>query len=64
MIAYPQALIEHDLYINLLKGIETRTVNLKTNVLKLIRNLYNQKQLRQVWNKYLTEKLLAIGFRQ
>ena len=64
VLAYPQAPIEYDLYMELPKGVETKYGNGKTHVLKLIKNLYGQKQAGRVWNLYLTEKLLSIGFKQ
>ena len=43
VIAHPWAPIKHDLYIKISKGIETNKGNIKTHVLKLIKNLYRQK---------------------
>eukprot|EP00957_Ditylum_brightwellii_P163315 12434992-Ditylum_brightwellii.AAC.3 len=62
--AYPQTPIECDLWMHLPAGIETKHGNSKTHVLKLEKNLYGQKQTDQVWNQYLTQKLLAIRFKQ
>ena len=61
---YPQAPIKHDLYMKFPKVIETKKGNGKTHVLKLIRNLYGQKQKVCVWKRYSTEKILTIGFEQ
>ena len=43
VLAYPQAPIQHNLYTKLTKGNESNKGNDKTYVLKLIRNLYSQK---------------------
>jgi hypothetical protein len=64
ILAYPQADIEFDMYMDLPKGIETKHGNGKTHVLKLLKNLYGQKQAGRVWNQYLTKGLTKIGFKQ
>jgi hypothetical protein len=46
------------------QGIETRHGNSKDHVLKLLSNIYGQKQAGCVWNGYLVEKLRDIGFEQ
>jgi hypothetical protein len=43
-LAYTQADIEFDMYIELPMGIETKYGNGKMHVLKLLKNLYGQKQ--------------------
>ena len=64
VVAYPQASIEMDMYMELPKGIETKHENSKDHVLKLLQNIYGQKQAGWVWNHHLTAKLLEIGFTQ
>ncbi len=32
-------------------------------MLKLLKNIYGQKQAGRVWNKFLVEKLCSIGFK-
>ncbi len=44
------------------QGIETATGNSKDHVLKLLKNIYGQKQAGRVWNSYLVEKLASIDF--
>eukprot|EP00957_Ditylum_brightwellii_P103940 7919757-Ditylum_brightwellii.AAC.1 len=61
---YPQAPIEYDIWMQLTSGIKTKVGNSNTHLLKLGENLYRQKQAGQVWNQYLTQKLLAIGFKE
>jgi hypothetical protein len=64
VLAYPQADIEFDMYMELPKGIETKYGNGKTHVLKLLKNLYGQKQAGRVWNQHLVKGLKEIGFKQ
>ena len=61
---YAQAPIECDLYMELPSGIKTKHGNSKDYVLKLLANLYGQKQARWVWNQYMVDKLREIGFQQ
>ncbi len=44
IVAYPQAPIEMDIYMELPQGIETRIGHSKDYVLKLLKNIYGQKQ--------------------
>ncbi len=44
VMAYPQALIKMDNYIELPQGIQTKHGNSKEHVLKLEKNIYSQKQ--------------------
>jgi hypothetical protein len=62
VMAYPQAPIEEDIYMEVPQGIDTATGNSKDIVLKLLKNIYGQKQAGRVWNSYLVEKLASIGF--
>jgi hypothetical protein len=64
IMAYPQAPVECDIYMKLPKGIETRYGNGRTHVLKLLKNLYGQKQAGRVWNEHLVSGLREIGFEQ
>ena len=64
VLAYPQADIECDLYMEFPKGFQMNGGNSKTHCLLLKRNLYGQKQAGRVWNEYLHEGLLARGFIQ
>ena len=61
--AYPQAPIETDMFMELPQGIETACGKPKDYVLKLLSNIYGQKQAGRVWNSYLVEKLGQIGFK-
>ena len=64
VMAYPQAPIEMDIYMELPQGIETTDGNSKDHVLKLLKNIYGQKQAGRVCNEYLVDKLNSIGFKQ
>jgi hypothetical protein len=61
-MAYPQAPIEMDIYRELPQGIQTKLGNSKEHVLKLEKNIYGQKQAGHVWNSFLVDKLMSIGF--
>jgi hypothetical protein len=63
-MAYPQAPIKMDMYMELPTGIHTKYGNSKDHVLKLLTNIYEQKQAGCVWNSYLVTKLWDINFKQ
>ncbi len=63
-MAYPQAPIEMDMYMELPAGIHTKHRNSKDHVLKLLTNIYGQEQAGCVWNSYLVTKLWEINFKQ
>jgi hypothetical protein len=62
VMAYPQAPIEMDIYMELPQRIQTKHENSKEHVLKLEKNIYGQKQAGRVWNSFLMDKLMSIGF--
>jgi fatty-acid desaturase len=64
VLAYPQAPIEFDMYINLPNGIQMASGDRNNHVLKLLKNMYGQKQAGRVWNKHLISGLFKIGFVQ
>ena len=43
-------------------GIEAESVNSRTHVLKLLRNVYVQKQAGKFWADFLSENLFKIVF--
>jgi hypothetical protein len=61
---YPQAPIKMNMYMELPTGIHTKHRNSKDHVLKLLVNIYGQKQASHVWNSYLVTKLQEINFKQ
>ncbi len=64
VVAYPQALIKMDVCMKLPTGIRTKHRNSKDHVLKVLANIYGQKQAGRVWNSYLVTKLREINFKQ
>jgi hypothetical protein len=63
VLAYPQADIECDLYMQIPQGFRFAGSR-QTHALKLKKNLYGQKQAGRVWNQYLTKGLIERGFTQ
>jgi hypothetical protein len=63
-MAYSQAPIEMDMYMELPTGIPTKHMNSKDHVLKLLANIYKQKQAGRIWNNHLIIKLQEINFKQ
>jgi hypothetical protein len=59
---YPQAPIEIGIYMELPQGIQTTHGNSKDHMLKLEKNIHDQKQVGHVWNLILVDKLMSIGF--
>ena len=66
VLAFPQAPVERDLYMEIPKGVEIENIdssNTKEYVLKIHKNLYGQKQAGRVWYQYLANKLVKeVGF--
>ncbi len=54
-----QSPVEMDIYMELPQGIKTATGNSKDHVLKLLKNLYSQKQAGRVWSLFLVDKLTS-----
>lgn len=55
--------IEKHLFMELPPGIKYKA-NKSDYVLKLLKNLYGQKQVGRVWDKHFTSGLLDLGFIQ
>jgi hypothetical protein len=62
VLVYPQVPIEFDMYMELPKGIQLSSGNIKTHVLRLINNLYGQKQAGRMWNQYPAKGLQKDSF--
>ena len=62
VMAYPQAPIKVDIYMELPQGIQTAYGNSKDHVLKLEKNIYGQQQAGRVWNSFLVDKLMSLEF--
>ena len=58
VLAFPQAPVEKELYMSILKGFKLNVPSTDDHVLKLHRNVYGQKQAGRVWNQYLVNKLV------
>jgi Reverse transcriptase (RNA-dependent DNA polymerase) len=60
VLAFPQASIEHTLYMEILKGFELKDGHDQQNyVLKLLyQNVYSSKNARRTWYQYLSQKLV------
>jgi hypothetical protein len=63
VLAYPQADVECELYMEIPKCYNYRGQT-KAYVLKLLKNVYGQKQAGRVWNQHLVKGLTDIGFVQ
>jgi hypothetical protein len=44
------------------QGIKTANGNSKDHALKLLKNIYGQKQAGRVWNSFLVVKLTSLGY--
>ena len=62
--AYPEAPIEKEMYMKIPVGINIAKGEKEGFMLKMIRNIYGQKQAGRVWNKFLHNILLKLGFEQ
>jgi hypothetical protein len=67
VLAFPQADIERELYMKLPTGFSIEGMTLseeqkKDHVLKLVKNLYGQKQAGRVWYQHLRKNLIKLGF--
>jgi hypothetical protein len=63
IMAYPQAPIECDMDMELPQGIQDAEGHSMDYVLKLLKNNYGQQQAGRVWNDYLAEKLISLGYK-
>ena len=65
VLAFPQAPVERELYMEIPKGFNIDEGRTDDFILKINKNIYGQKQARRVWNKYLVNKLIKeLGFKQ
>ena len=64
-MAFPQAPIQTPLYMNIPKGYKTpKDQNNHPVVLKLIRNIYRQKQGPKVWGDFLHQGVARVSFKE
>ena len=65
VLAFPQAPVERELYMEVPKGFVVENGKSDEYLLKIKRNIYGQKQAGRVWNQYLVGKLTKeLGFKQ
>ena len=65
VLAYPQAPIDTELYLDIPKGFEITGGKPGDYVLKLHKNVYGGKASGRIWNQYLVKKLInELGFKQ
>ena len=63
VMAYPQAPAEMPLYMRLPQGYKRNGITRKTHALKLLCNVYGQKQAGRVWNKFMDQGMREIAFK-
>jgi Reverse transcriptase (RNA-dependent DNA polymerase) len=61
--AYPQDPIQQEMFMEIPKGFIVGK-DRNSHALKLLRNIYGQKQAGHVWNEYLVQGLKELGFVQ
>jgi hypothetical protein len=64
VLAYPQAPAEAPTYMKIPRGVNLTEGNKEDYVLKLVQNLYGGKAAGRIWNRYLHEGLVDLGFTQ
>ena len=65
VLAFPQADVECDIFIELPRGVTFPGAHRSTHCLKLIKNLYGTKQAGRVWNQHLVDGLVGkLQFKQ
>ena len=65
VLAFPQAPIEREMYMQIPKGFEIEHSSNEEYVLKVHRNVYGQCQASRVWYQYLKNKLVKeLNFKQ
>ncbi len=62
VMVYPQAPVEMDIYMELPQGIKTATRDSMDHTLKLLKNIYGQKQAGRVWDSFLVNNLTSLGY--
>ena len=64
VLAYPQAPVETETYIEIPKGFEFEGSR-RSHALRLLRNIYGSRSAGRVWNRFMTKKLTEeLGFTQ
>jgi hypothetical protein len=63
VLAYPQADVETEMFMEVPRGFEFEGSR-KTHCLRILKNIYGSKQAGRVWNKHLHKGLITLGFTQ
>ena len=63
VLAFTQATVDQNLYLNIPKGFEVEGAKRGEYVFKIKKNMCGQKQAGRVWNKHLCAKLEKFGFK-
>jgi hypothetical protein len=64
VLAYPQAPVQAPIYMEIPKGVHKKGGGTKDSFLHLIRNLYGARDAGRIWNRYLHDGLIDLGFVQ
>jgi hypothetical protein len=64
VLAYPQADVETEQYMEMPKGFNVGGHSRSSHVLKLLKNIYGGKAASRIWVEHLKKGLLEIGFVQ
>ena len=64
VLAFNQAPVDRNMYMNIPKGFEVEGAKKGEYVFKIKKDTYGQKQAGRVWNKHLCAKLEKVGFKQ
>jgi len=65
ILDYPQADVDREIYMKLLKGFEIKEKQSKEGYcLKLLKNIYGLKKAGRVWNQHLHKGLLKLNYSQ
>ncbi|KAL7580903.1 hypothetical protein ACA910_001170 [Epithemia clementina (nom. ined.)] len=62
VMAFPHAPVEVPLFMTIPKGYRLKDASPQAHVLRLLKNIYGQKQCPRVWNRYLDKGLQELGF--
>jgi hypothetical protein len=64
VLAYPQADVETEQYMEMPKGFDVGGHSRASHVLKLLKNIYGGKAASRIWVEHLKKGLLSMGFVQ
>ena len=64
VLAFPQADVESEQYMEMPKGFDVGGHSRSNNVLKLIKNIYGGRASSRIWTEHLKKGLIGMGFTQ